>query len=110
MLMPWLSQVSAVLEAWYPGQNGGPAIANLLFGAAESVRQAARSPSRPAMHQLPRPAIPQPPDGSTPFPVELFTRASTSDTSGIDAKGSTPLFPFGFGLSYTTFSSPIPRW
>ena len=55
--MPWLSQVSAVLEAWYPGQRGGPAIANLLL--AQSIPPAS-SPSRfPASEaQLPRPVIP----------------------------------------------------
>ena len=31
-VLPWLANVAAVLEAWYPGQSGGPAIANLLFG------------------------------------------------------------------------------
>ncbi len=46
ILMPWLSQVSAVLEVWYPGQNGGPAIADLLFGAVNPIRKTAHYLSR----------------------------------------------------------------
>lgn len=106
VLMPWLAQVSAVLEAWYPGQNGGPAIANLLFGG---VNPSGKLPiTFPASDdQLPRPAIPQPPDSSTPFAVN-YSEGYNVGYKWFDAKGLTPLFPFGFGLSYTTFSIASP--
>jgi beta-glucosidase len=101
-VMPWLGNVSAVLEAWFPGQKGGPAIANLLFGA---VNPSGKLPiTFPAsVSQLPRPAIPQPPDGVTPFPVNYFEGFNVG-YKWYDSQGLTPLFPFGFGLSYTTFS------
>jgi beta-glucosidase len=102
ILMPWLSQVPAVLEAWYPGQNGGPAIADLLFGVANpSGKLPITFPASEA--QLPRPVIPQPPDGVTPFPVN-YTEGFNVGYKWYDANGFTPLFPFGYGLSYTTFS------
>jgi len=102
ILMPWLNQVSAVLEAWYPGQSGGPAIADLLFGAANpSGKLPVTFPASDA--QLPRPVTPQPPDGVTPFPVN-YTEGLEVGYKWFDAQNLTPLFPFGFGLSYTTFS------
>jgi len=102
VLMPWLSQVSAVLEAWFPGQNGGPAIANLLFGVVNpSGKLPITFPASDA--QLPRPVIPQPPDNVTPFNVN-YIESYNVGYKWFDSQGLTPLFPFGFGLSYTTFS------
>ena len=106
ILMPWLSKVGAVLEAWYPGQVGGPAIANLLFGTANpSGKLPVTFPASDA--QLPRPVTPQPPDGSTPFDVN-YSEGYNVGYKWFDANGLTPLFPFGFGLSYTTFSITNP--
>jgi beta-glucosidase len=103
ILMPWLSQVSAVLEAWYPGQSGGPAIADLLFGVANpSGKLPITFPASEA--QLPRPAIPQPPDDVTPFNVDYTIEGYNVGYKWYDVNGFTPLFPFGYGLSYTTFS------
>jgi beta-glucosidase len=102
ILMPWLSHVGAVLEAWYPGQNGGPAIADLLFGVANpSGKLPITFPASEA--QLPRPVIPQPPDNVTPFPVN-YTEGYNVGYKWYDVNGLTPLFYFGYGLSYTTFS------
>jgi beta-glucosidase len=101
-VMPWLASVSAVLEAWFPGQRGGPAIANLLFGA---VNPSGKLPiTFPAsVEQLPHPAIAQPPDGVTPFPVD-YSEGFNVGYKWYDSQGLVPLFPFGFGLSYTAFS------
>ena len=102
ILMPWLSQVSAVLEAWYPGQSGGPAIADLLFGVANpSGKLPITFPASEA--ELPRPVIPQPPDDVTPFAVN-YAEGYNMGYKWYDVNGFTPLFSFGFGLSYTTFS------
>ena len=107
-VMPWLASVSAVLEAWYPGQRGGDAIANILFG---SVNPSGKLPiTFPAsVNDLPRPVIATPPDGTTPFPVDYTIDGFNVGYKWYDSKGLTPLFPFGFGLSYTTFSITNPQ-
>jgi len=93
--MPWLGSVSAVLEAWFPGQRGGEAIANLLFGA---VNPSGKLPlTFPAsVDQLPHPDI----SDSTANYSEGFNVGY----KWYDSQGLAPLFPFGYGLSYTTFS------
>lgn len=106
ILMPWLKNVSAVLEAWYPGQSGGPAIANLLFGAVNpSGKLPVTFPAGDS--QLPRPITPQPPGGSTPFDLK-YSEGYNVGYKWFDSNGLTPLFPFGYGLSYTTFSITNP--
>jgi len=105
-VMPWLGSVGAVLEAWYPGQRGGQAIANLLFGA---VNPSGKLPiTFPAsVNDLPHPAIAAPPNGGTPFLV-IYSEGFNVGYKWYDSQGLTPLFPFGFGLSYTTFSFSNP--
>ena len=99
--MPWLGSVSAVLEAWFPGQRGGEAIANILFGA---VNPSGKLPiTFPAsVADLPRPVIPGA-NATAPFPVNYF-EGFLVGYKWYDANNIAPLFPFGFGLSYTTFS------
>lgn len=94
-VMPWLASVGAVLEAWYPGQRGGPAIANLLFGA---VNPSGKLPiTFPAsVDDLPHPIIAS--------SVLNYSEGFNVGYKWYDSQGLTPLFPFGFGLSYTTFS------
>jgi beta-glucosidase len=101
-VMPWLGKVNAVLEAWYPGQRGGEAIANILFGV---VNPSGKLPiTFPAStSQLPRPVIAAPPDQATSFPVNYTIDGYNEGYKWYESKGLTPLFPFGFGLSYTTF-------
>jgi beta-glucosidase len=96
--MPWLASVAAVVQAWYPGQECGNAIADVLFGDT-------------------------PPSGKLPqtFPVRLEDNPAYLNFPGengkvyygeglfvgyryYEKKKIEPLFPFGFGLSYTTFS------
>ena len=114
--MPWVDHVSGVLESWYPGIRGGEAIANILFGdvnpSAKLPVTFAKSdadlphPEVPGMNylkQLPaaqagerRPRIP-------PFDVD-YTEGLKVGYKWFDAENKQPLFPFGFGLSYTTFA------
>lgn len=106
-VMPWLGNISAVLEAWFPGQMGGPAIANILFG---SVNPSGKLPiTFPAsVNDLPRPVIPGTPNTTTQFDV-AYTEGFNAGYKWYDSQNRTPLFPFGFGVSYTTFafSSPV---
>ena len=107
-VLPWLPNVGAVLEAWYPGQMGGPAIANILFG---SVNPSGKLPMTfPAsVNDLPRPVIATPPDSTTPFNVDYTIDGFNVGYKWYDSQGLTPLFPFGYGLSYTTFSITNPQ-
>jgi beta-glucosidase len=101
--MPWLNSVAAALEAWYPGQRGGDAIANLLFGAVNpSGKLPLTFPARVA--DLPHPVIA---NSTTVFPVS-YSEGFLVGYKWYDANSLTPLFPFGFGLSYTTFSFANP--
>jgi beta-glucosidase len=99
--MPWLDAVPAVVEAWYPGQEQGNVVARVLFGDV--------NPSGKLPVTFPR-ALESTPTASS--------SAVTSDDQGpratysegllvgyrwYDAKGAEPLFPFGYGLSYTEF-------
>jgi beta-glucosidase len=101
-VMPWLGQVGAVLEAWYPGQRGGEAIANLLFG---DVNPSGKLPiTFPAsIDDLPHPVIPGAGSSSSIFAADYSAEGPLVGYKYYDARGITPLFPFGFGLSYTTF-------
>lgn len=101
-VLPWLSNVSAVLEAWFPGQRGAQAIANILFGV---VNPSGKLPvTFPAsVHDLPHPTIAVPTDSTNPFPVN-YSEGLLVGYKWYDAKNLSTVFPFGFGLSYTTFS------
>jgi len=59
--------------------------------------------------QLPRPVIATPPDSTTPFPVDYTIDGYNVGYKWFDAQNLAPLFPFGFGLSYTTFSIASPQ-
>ena len=120
VLMPWIGSVPAVLQAWYPGQRGGEAIANILTGkvspsgrlpitfpaaAAQAPRaapvgldrlntveaQAAANPANASDHQL------------ESFPVDYVEGADVG-YRWYEKRGQTPLFAFGHGLSYTSFA------
>ena len=118
--MPWLGQVNAVLEAWYPGIRGGEAIANILFGDVNpSARLPVTFPKSEA--DLPRPKLAQQPaPASDAEVVEIFPGAPFKENTHLfdleydeglkvgykwyEAENKQPLFPFGFGLSYTTYA------
>jgi beta-glucosidase len=101
--LPWLANVSAVLEAWYPGQRGAEAIANILFG---TVNPSGKLPITfpESVNDLPRPLIPGWPNPTAQFNVDFRLEGLNVGYKWFDSKNITPLFPFGFGLSYTTFS------
>ena len=98
--MPWLSAVGAVVEAWYPGEQDGAAIAAVLAGDVNpSGHLPVTFPTSMAKSAVPTKAQ---------WPgVGLVSTYSEGLQVGYrynHATGVRPLFPFGFGLSYTTFS------
>jgi beta-glucosidase len=100
VLMPWLSQVPAVVEAWYPGEEDGNAIAAVLFG---DVNPAGKLPiTFPASDS----AVPANTPAQYPGVNGVATYSEGLDVGYRydDAEGITPLFPFGYGLSYTSFA------
>lgn len=114
VLMPWLERTGAVLEAWYPGARGAEAIAAVLFGDENpSGRLPATFPA--ALEQLPRPRLP----GADTVEPDFSGKGRPGQTLQIDydiegadvgyrwfaRTGRRPLFPFGFGLSYTSFAT-----
>ncbi len=104
VLMPWLSKVGAVVEAWYPGSAGGEAIARVLSGEVDaSGRLPVSFPKSEA--DLPRPKL----DGldkasGEQFDVDYSIEGAAVGYKWYDAKKIEPLFAFGHGLSYSQFA------
>ena len=104
--MPWLNDVAGVFEAWYPGQQDGNAIAALLYGDVD--------PSGHLPETFPANASQGVAQGATVLTPNAEFPGNGTDvdyTEGIDVgyryydvHNQTPLFPFGYGLSYTNFS------
>jgi len=102
--MPWVSSVPALLHLWYPGEEGAPALAEILFGKASpeghlpiSIERAeADNPAHDSYY---------PGEGSTPEhpQIKLSEGVFLGYRYYADAQVK-PLFPFGFGLSYTQFA------
>lgn len=95
----WLRRVPAVLESWYAGQEGGTALAQILFGDADPsgrlpVTFERRWEDNPAHDSY----YPAPGSSRVVYREGVFVGYRGYERSGIQ-----PLFPFGFGLSYTTF-------
>ncbi|HEV2980067.1 MAG TPA: glycoside hydrolase family 3 C-terminal domain-containing protein, partial [Solirubrobacteraceae bacterium] len=117
VLTPWRESVNALLEAWYPGEDGGTAIAHVLFGDSDpGGRLPATFPSSEAdlptapggMAQYPGTVNPVENcevDTSVPCPYyqEYYREGVLVGYRWYDNQGIEPAFPFGFGLSYTTF-------
>ncbi|HEY2651925.1 MAG TPA: glycoside hydrolase family 3 C-terminal domain-containing protein [Solirubrobacteraceae bacterium] len=117
--MPWLNNVKAVLEAWYGGDQAGAAAADVLLGKTDPGGRLPMtwpvSLDQEVAHQSAHPERTDNgvhPDGSLcgpagfmPDPTCLTTYSEGVDIGYrfFDASGETPLYPFGYGLSYTTF-------
>jgi beta-glucosidase len=98
-LMPWINHVAGVVEAWYPGQENGKAIAAVLFGDVD--------PSGRLPITFPRSDEQTPVASTRRWPgingVAHYDEGLLVGYRWYDARHETPLFPFGYGLSYTTF-------
>jgi beta-glucosidase len=100
VVMPWLSQVASVVDAWYPGESNGTALANVLFGQV--------NPSGHLPVTFPTDLSQVPAKTAAQFPG---VNGTVDYSEGIDvgyryydANNETPMFPFGYGLSYSKFS------
>lgn len=114
--MPWLDKVAGVVEAWYAGSSGHKALANVLVGEVNpSGKLAITFPK--SEQDLPNLAIPLLPphtrgQGADPVnagsPVASYSvhydEGAKAGYKWYQSQHKTPLFPFGFGLSYTTFA------
>ncbi|KJZ21234.1 beta-glucosidase [Loktanella sp. S4079] len=100
--MPWINEAKAVLQAWYPGQEAGNAICDVLFGDTEP---GGRLPQTFPVKWQDNPTWSQDPeiypglDGKTRYEEGVFIGYRHYDRHGI-----TPMFPFGHGLGYTSFA------
>jgi len=118
-LMPWLDQVSAVLEVWFSGSRGAEATANVLFGEVNpSAKLPMTFPKSDA--DLPHTTIVKPPKESIPNEADpnhwkqvleglpafqiKYDEGLKVGYKWYDAESKAVLFPFGYGLSYTTYS------
>lgn len=116
--MPWVNAPAAILEAWFSGSDGADALGNVLFG---TVNPSGKLPNTfpKSEADLPHPTITQPPPSSQPpdgpstpeqwakglppFPV-AYDEGVKVGYKWYDAEKKPVLFPFGFGLSYTTYA------
>ncbi len=100
VLMPWIDSVPAVLEAWYPGEEDGHAVADVLTGKV--------NPSGKLPLSFPRSAEDTLASNPEQYPgvngVAHYSEGLEVGYRGYTAHNIPPLFPFGFGLSYTQFS------
>jgi beta-glucosidase len=115
--MPWADQVSGILEAWYAGSRGAEAVANLLFG---DVNPSAKLPMTFPRSEadLPHPTVVKPPKVTVDADHQGWKRIAAglpafqvTYDEGVkvgykwyDAENKPVLFPFGYGLSYTTYA------
>lgn len=115
VLMPWADKAGAVLEAWFPGSGGGKAIARLLTGKVNpSGRLTTTWPA--SLSQLPRPFIKGMGLNYSPFKKHQLSKTAYDTQMDLNIeganvgyrwfrlKGEKPLYPFGYGLSYTSFT------
>src|SRR3984885_2531323 len=115
--MPWADRVSGILEAWYAGSRGADAVANILFGDENPTAKLPLTfPKSEA--DLPHPTIVKPPKVTTEADHQGWKRIAAglpafqvTYDEGVkigykwyDAENKPVLFPFGYGLSYTTYA------
>ena len=104
VLMPWLDRVDGVLEAWYPGSGGATAIARVIFGAVDpSGHLPVTFPGSRAdlpFRTLPGAGLP----ADRAFVIDYTRDGAAVGYRWYQRHGREPLFPFGYGLSYTRFT------
>ncbi|MGM9931491.1 beta-glucosidase [Pradoshia sp.] len=105
VMMPWISKAKAVLEAWNQGTEDGHVVADLLFGV---VNPSGKVPTTYAASESDllyagKPERYPGTDEGNGFPVIRYSEGLNMGYRWFQSQGIKPLFPFGYGLSYTTF-------
>ena len=105
VLMPWIDAVPALLEAWNQGEEDGHAVADLLFGVVNPSGKLPTTYPRSADDTLVAGHPERYPgaDEGDGYPVIRYSEGLQMGYRWFQAQGIAPLFPFGYGLSYTTF-------
>ena len=98
-MVPWIDKVAGVIEAWYPGQEGGRALAEILFGDVNPSGHLAATFER-SWEDNPTHDNYYPQSGSNRV---IYKEGIFVGYRGYEHNQVKPLFPFGYGLSYTTF-------
>lgn len=98
--MPWIDDVAAVLAAWYPGADGGAAIARILFG---DIDPAGRLPITFPRNEAQLPVRNSELD-NTGQPIVRYVEGADVGYRWFVGRRQVPLYPFGFGMSYTRFA------
>ena len=101
VLTPWRDQVKGLLDAWYPGEQGGAAIARVLFG---DVNPSGRLPVTFPQAEADEPTAGDPSAYPGIADSETYKEGVFVGYRWFDAHALAPAFPFGFGLSYTSFA------
>ena len=113
--MPWADKVGGILEAWYAGSKGADAVASILFGDVNPTAKLPMTFPR-SVEDLPHPKLVTPPAGAHGREAVMRTGEAKATFSvnydeGLkvgykwyDAENKPVLFPFGYGLSYTTYA------
>lgn len=104
-MQPWAKKVGATLQAWFPGQQGGQALAEILYG---KVNPSGKLPvtidkqieDNPSYASYPDPAAYR---GDNALTEMTYSEGLYLGYRGYDKKHAKPLYPFGYGLSYTSF-------
>lgn len=104
-MKPWSKKVGAALQAWFPGQQGGQALAEILYGKVNPsgklpVTIDKRIEDNPSYASYQDPAAYR---GDHALTEMTYSEGLYMGYRGYDKKHSKPLYPFGYGLSYTTF-------
>jgi beta-glucosidase len=104
-MQPWAKKVGASLQAWFPGQQGGQALAEILYGKVNPSGKLPVTIDKSIEDNASYASYPDPAAyrGDSALTEMSYSEGLYLGYRGYDKRNAKPLYPFGFGLSYTTF-------
>jgi beta-glucosidase len=104
-MQPWAKKVGATLQAWFPGQQGGQALAEILYGKVNPSGKLPITIDKQIEDNASYASYPDPSQyrGDNALTEMTYNEGLYLGYRAYDKKNTKPLYPFGFGLSYTTF-------